>query len=96
MNETLVVWKYPFEVENEFIIRMPRGAQVLAVQAQGNEACLWALVNSDNELEDRKFFVRGTGHPIRLSDGHYIGTFQLLDGAFVGHLFVEWNWEMKI
>lgn len=96
MNDTLRIWKYSFEVEDEFTVRMPRGAQILSVQPQYNEVCLWALVNSENELEDRKFFVRGTGHPIDLSDGHYVGTFQLLGGTFVGHLFVEWNWEMKL
>jgi hypothetical protein len=85
------VYKYLFEVQDEFEIEMPENAKLLSVQTQKGIPCLWALgVNTSVPLEKRKFRLAGTGHPI-LSDGKieykFIGTFQLYDGDFIGHLF---------
>lgn len=89
------ILKYPFKLADEFTIKMPVDAEILAVQVQtrsGREIpCIWALVNSETKATKQvKFRVIGTGHahPDE-AFGKYIGTFQLLDGAFVGHLFVD-------
>jgi hypothetical protein len=80
------VWKFPFEVADQVVLRMPEGAEVLDVQAQDGVPTLWAVVDVDAPLVERRFELRGTGHP--LGDiGPYVGTFQLLGGGFVGHLF---------
>lgn len=52
-----------------------------------------ALVEENENYETRKFRLTGTGHSIKDSPGilNYIGTFQLLEGRFVGHIF-----EIKI
>ena len=72
---------------------MPKGAQILTVQAQHDIPCIWALVEPKAGLaeeETRKFRMFGTGHEIHdHSELFYIGTFQLNDGAFIGHLFEE-------
>jgi len=69
---------------------MPKGAQVLTVQTQGNKPHIWALVDVDQkEVEVRKFVTYGTGHLMPNDPGQYIGTFQLNGGALVFHLFEE-------
>ena len=78
------IWK--FKVEN--VIEMPKGAEILFVQIQNRQmfnACIWAKVNPENELEKRKFVVIGTGHSFDDTNMNYIGTYQ--DGPFVWHLF---------
>jgi hypothetical protein len=78
------IWKY--KVEN--IIEMPKGAEILTVQIQNGQmfnACIWAKVNPENELEKRQFVVIGTGHSFDDTNCEYIGTYQ--DGPFVWHLF---------
>jgi hypothetical protein len=78
------IWKY--KVEN--VIEMPLDAEILDVQLQNGQmfnACIWAKVNPENELEKRKFVVIGTGHSFDDTNHKYIGTYQ--DGPFVWHLF---------
>lgn len=86
-----MVLKYPVEIGTPFNHRMPAGAQLLDVQIQGDQGPqLWALVDGMVEdVESRSFIVVGTGpehHPIH---DHYefVGTFQMLDGKLVWHLF---------
>lgn len=67
---------------------MPVGAMVLSVQVQRMMPYIWALVDPDlPPLEERLFYVVGTGHPLSDNPGKYIGTFQLLEGGLVFHLF---------
>lgn len=84
------IWKYILdsaEVEQE--IEMPMDAEILTVQIQGDKTCMWALVNTDLQLRKRIFEVYGTGHSLSHSNQKrkYIGTYQLMEGALVFHLF---------
>jgi hypothetical protein len=79
------VWK--FSMPSRGPIRMPKGAEILAVQTQHNEPQLWAKVDPHAELEDRYFEVVGTGHPIIEPKAQYVGTFQLSSGDLVFHVF---------
>lgn len=94
------IHKYQVAVEDEQRVRMPKGARILDVQAQGPFPCIWAIVDTEAELEERRFAVRGTGHELddelatatigtSGGNGHarYIGTFQLHGGNLVFHLF---------
>ena len=82
------IWKFPFEVTDEIKIRMPKGAEILTVEAQGSSPCIWALVDPDASMEVVTFRVYGTGHPVEtMNIEEHVGTFQLEGGAFVGHLF---------
>ena len=83
------VWKYQFLVVDDLVVNMPEGAQVLSVQVQGIEPCIWALVDPDAPLVERRLHVRGTGHPFVGNEGRFVGTFQMLRGRFVGHLFED-------
>ena len=81
------IWKYPIGIDAEIKIEIPMFAEILTVQVQYGEPNLWVLVDEDNKYEVRKFICYGTGHQIECKDLLYIGTFQLLEGKFVWHLF---------
>lgn len=90
MTDGRAIYKYPFNVSDRFTILMPSDAQILDVQVQGEQPCIWALVTPGAEPEERTFRVIGTGHPYPDEpEMTHRGTFQLLGGAFVGHLFEE-------
>lgn len=82
------IWKFPLAVVGVQRIAMPKGAQILTVQKQGEGACLWALVDSVRDTEIRVIEIHGTGNP--MNDGpsgsrKYIATFQV--PPFVWHVF---------
>lgn len=79
------IWKFQLKMTELPTIRMPKGAEVLSVQDQMGHLCLWAIVDPDEEMEDRHFRIFGTGHPIVYPTGDFIGTVQ--QGQFVWHIF---------
>jgi len=88
MNKT--IWKFPLKVTDGQNISMPVGSEILTVQTQNEEPCLWALVDPKATTEIRFFEIFGTGHPVGYDMGvsrKYISTFQLRGGALVFHVF---------
>jgi len=84
----LKMFKYPLEVIGLQTIMMPHLAGILCVQVQRGVPCLWALVEPGAVGEPRTIVTVGTGRPEFDDDRlHYIGTYQLHDGHFVGHVF---------
>ena len=84
------IWKFPLPIADRFTLRMPKGAQVLCVQAQRNAPYLWALCYPSALTEDRAFLLADTGH-LRddLEIAGNIGSFQLDGGQLVFHLFEQ-------
>lgn len=84
------IFKYPVEVTDVFTMDLPKGAVVLSVQCQGEAPQLWARVDPSAPLEPRTFRVFGTGHPVADDLSlEFVGTFQMLGGSLVFHLFEE-------
>ena len=86
------IYKYKLEVTDEQYIVMPAGAEILTVQTQFGQPCIWALVDIDETPCDieYKFEIFGTGNPIDDDfEGKYIGTFQMAEGQLVYHLFLS-------
>ena len=83
------IFKYTFNMAGEQDIPMHKGAHVLTVQVQNGIPCLWAIVDPEQPIENRTFRIFGTGHEmdIDIPHSHYIGSFQLAGGDFIGHLF---------
>ncbi len=82
------IYKYNIPIKDYFNIIMPIGSEILCVQAQNDEPQIWALVNIElKETEERYFKQVGTGHLILDENLKYIGTFQLIERLFVGHIF---------
>lgn len=82
------VFKYSIIVLSDVVqLSMPLGAKPLCVQVQNGIPCMWALVDEENALVDKKFRIYGTGHPVDPEYTDYIGTFQIDDGRLVFHVF---------
>jgi len=85
-----VIYKYTLHLADgdEHRIDMPKDAQILHIGVQGNDICIWAVVNPMPEVYNRRtFFIVGTGTPF--SHDYvltpFIGTVQM--GAYVWHIF---------
>ena len=82
-----MIYKYPL-APGHTELRMPKGAQVLTVQLQNGNPCMWVKVDPGAEQEDRAFDVYGTGHDMPDDPRMiYVGTFQMDRGALVWHVF---------
>ena len=90
------IWKFETPFDSKFMLRMPKGAEILCVQQDQKTMipCIWVLVCPENEIEERSFELYGTGHNIHYDMGierKYLGTYQYQRGEFVGHLFERIN-----
>ena len=81
----MVVYKYTFHGGISNVFDMPKGAEVLTVQEQHGNICMWARVDPKRETERRLFRIVGTGDD--RADGEYVGTVQMCGGDFVFHIF---------
>jgi len=87
------VWKFRLKPQSLCTLQIPKGAQILAVQAQRDEPCIWVIVDPLAPTETRRFRIFGTGHLIETDEPlAYRGTCQLNGGALVFHVFeIEGN-----
>ncbi len=85
----LTVHKYPVPWGTHFAVDLPVHAQVLEVAMQNGRPQLWALVDTEREIEFRQFRLVGTGHPIEENIGQlrFVSTFQAEGGSLVFHVF---------
>lgn len=74
------------DVNDEQSFDIPSDSKILCVQVQHGVPCIWVLVDPNVSKERKKIMIYGTGHPIT-EDGQYIGTFQVLGGSLVFHVF---------
>ena len=84
------VWKYPLPKPNDkdyLKIEMPRNAEILTCQVQGVTPCIWARVDPREDKVPRYFRVAGTDHEIEEAYLKYVGSYQLLGGKLIFHLF---------
>jgi len=90
MTTTNTIWKFTLELRSQQTIKMPLGAKILCAQTQREMVCLWATVNPDAPLSDRRFVIAGTGHVAPDEATHqYIGTVQVAEGGFCLSCFRE-------
>lgn len=81
------IYKYLLKTEDYQLINIHKNAKLLTVQIQQGVPCLWALVETDEKTEDINILTRGTGHRIIETDIEYVGTYQLLGGGLIFHVF---------
>lgn len=81
------VWKYILEVTDEQWLELPRGYRFLSVDVQNGVPCLWVQVDSEAVKDSILVVTVGTGEPMRKDDMKFLGTYQLYNGSFVGHVF---------
>ena len=81
------IWKFPLEVVDKQLIKLPEGAEILSVQSQHGTPHIWALVDpEENKGVERTFHIFNTGDDVSPVERKFIGTYQLLSGE-VYHLF---------
>lgn len=87
MAET--IWKYKIEPTDFIELPIPTTAEILSVQMQNGDPCLWVKLDPSHVItKPRKFRLYGTGHEIKEGEKHkFIGTFQIMEGRLVFHLF---------
>jgi len=84
------IWKYTFDTnQTNRTWDIPRGALILHVREQHGFPCIWMLVETDCETEQRTFAMTGTGTHIEFdtSKAVYLGTAFMHNGMFVFHIF---------
>lgn len=80
------IYKYAIPVQDQITLELPLSAEILTIQMQKSEPQMWVLCNPDAIKIERYFYLYGTGMEVR--EGlRYRGTFQMLNGGLVFHLF---------
>ena len=88
MSEARVIYKYQLDIEDEQMVQMPVGAQILSVGSQGDRLTLWASINvlATLIISPRKIMIRGTGNTfVHDPPDQFIGT--VIMDPFVWHVF---------
>jgi hypothetical protein len=91
------IYKYQLETIDIQLINVPRltgeenfKSQVLNVDTQNGTPCIWCLVDVEEEQQQIKIRIIGTGNPMPvLSKDDYLGTYQLHNGEQIFHVFIE-------
>jgi hypothetical protein len=82
------IFKYPLSITDTQVLKLPKNADVFSAQFQGDQLCVWGLVDTEAELEDREFRIFGTGQLFEVS-----GKFRFVDtaqhGLSVWHVFIK-------
>ena len=94
------IYKYPLKIVDTQIIEVPGifefgnsfNKQFLCIDVQYGVLYLWCIVDTNSKQKMKiKLRIVGTGNPMPefLGKEDYLGSYHLLDGQFVGHVFVE-------
>lgn len=86
-----VIYKYPFELQDVVLIEAPSLARWRHVASQNGKLTVWAEVDPIRPTVGYRFHVYGTGHEMRSTSQHYIGT--VMDPPFVWHIYVESDYQ---
>lgn len=84
------IWKYPFDVNDVVKLTIQKNAEILTLQTQQGQPCLWALVDPKEETVEKTFEIYGTGHSIDNNPTNkrkYVGSFQIFNQALIFHMF---------
>ena len=82
------VYKYPLEVEDKQILKLPVNSKILSANFQGDDLFFWTLVDKDiDDTEEFVFYIHGTGHPISEDGYTFINT--VFKHGFVFHIFYK-------
>lgn len=88
MSDHKTIWKYIIPITDDVTIEMPHNARILPHAAPGPDGrslLIWAEVDPEAPINERRFLVIGTGNPIPPIPCHYIAT--TVAPPFVWHLY---------
>lgn len=80
-----------FGVHPEIHVQMPRGAEILHVDAQGDRMFVWANVDPNEQEARYSFVVLPTGGEVTWPIGYlrHVGTVLMHGGSLVLHVFTD-------
>lgn len=81
------VFKFEIPIDDEVVIDMPEGAEVLHFDVQGELPYIWVRVDPDLPEKEYRFRFAGTGHHLEDNVGKHLGSCMMRGGALVWHLF---------
>ena len=82
------IHKFKLNIGNTESIEIQKDAEILCLQTQNDEPCLWAIVDLDKPMVTRYFTFVGTGWECAgLSKSDYLGTVQFKSHPLVFHCF---------
>ena len=72
------IFKYPLQVIDSQYIMMPEGYEILHIDWQGSQLCMWALVDDMAQESGVLIEIHGTGNPVpyEVTGEKYITTVQ--------------------
>jgi len=82
------IFKYEIPHEDLFSLEIPGFIKVLYVDTQKETPCVWVECDEFEPVKSKGFMLKGTGHQIHEGYQH-VGSYQLFDETFVGHLFTK-------
>ena len=83
------IHKYELIISHEQEVFLSAGAEILHVDNQAGELCMWALVDTDAAIETVEIRIYGTGEDIDKSmiGYRYIGTVLLMQDRLASHVY---------
>ena len=81
------IHKYKLEVTDSQTIKLPHDAKFLTIDLQHSVPYMWAVVDPNLDTVEVEILTSGTGQEIDTNDLTYLGTYQLLSGDLVYHIF---------
>ncbi len=88
------IFKYYLSVQQQQIIHLPYGAQILDVQVQDGSVCVWALVDPGvEETVEYTLFAYGTGEEFDSTGLTHLKTVQI--NPLVFHIFFKQKISLK-
>lgn len=81
------IYKQQIEIIDRQEIEMPQQSEILSVQFQGKNLCVWYGCDPSLPKQKKVILIYGTGHPINNFAIRYIFTVQ--NDGLVWHIFEE-------
>ena len=88
------IFKYNLNLNDITILWIPKGGEVLTVNSQHNQIALWALVDTDQIIQECRFFhAFKTGKTITEETKlkTYLGTCKFDNDSYIIHVFETHN-----
>ena len=86
----ITIHKYKLQITERQTLQLPEDAEILRVQTQRGEACLWSMVDTQVVTKPRVIEIFGTGYPIYQDVAvrrDFLGMFQIEEVGLVFHAF---------
>lgn len=82
------IYKYNLEITDKQVVPMPFNSEIISVKNQSGNLCLWAIVETENEVKPTyEIEIFGTGFPMHKDTfREFIDTCVMPDGL-VWHVF---------